>query len=151
MIVTRGTRLEPHLRPQDARRRRAPQPPGQDWRWTDLRGLLRVLPPASPAHVGGLPKGPFAVLAADEVAIVNGRLQGEAALLHVPAGVSRTLALRFVSTSPETAHGATAVEIEVGEGGRLTLLESYEGLASGYVADARLAIVLQAAPPSSGW
>ena len=45
----------------------------EDWRWTDLRGLLRVLPPAAPAHDGAVPAGPFASLADAETVFVNGR------------------------------------------------------------------------------
>lgn len=112
----------------------------EDWKWTDLRGLLRVLPAASPASDAALPPGPFGDLGEGEIALVNGRLRGDPALLTLAAGQSRVLRLRFVSTA-EGSHAAH-VAIELGEGAALTLLESYEGLADGYVADAGLEITL---------
>jgi Fe-S cluster assembly protein SufD len=114
----------------------------EDWRWTDLRGLLRVLPPASPQTDVALPTGPWEDLACDEVAIINGHARGDVTLLQVPAGQRRTVRLRFVAASAETSHAAR-VEVRLGQGAQLTLLESYEGLASGYVADAALDIVLE--------
>jgi Fe-S cluster assembly protein SufD len=44
----------------------------EDWRWTDLRGLIRVLPEASEAFTGTLSPGPFDRLAADHHVLVNG-------------------------------------------------------------------------------
>ena len=35
----------------------------EDWRWTDLRGLIRVAPPASAAFDEPVGEGPFASLA----------------------------------------------------------------------------------------
>ena len=70
------------------------------------------------------------------MAVVNGRgadrivVTGEA-----------TRRLRFVSTSDGTGHQAT-VAIEVAPGASLLLLESHEGQAAGYVANARLTITL---------
>ena len=113
----------------------------EDWRWTDLRGLIRVLPAASPESDVALPTGPWEDLSCAEVAIVNGHVRGDASLLDVPAGETRTVRLRFVSATPETAHGAQ-VMVRVGQGAALTLLESYEGLAGGYVADAGVTISL---------
>jgi Fe-S cluster assembly protein SufD len=111
------------------------------WRWTDLRGLIRVLPPVSPSYAGELPAGPFGELGEAEVAVVNGELRGDPALLVLGEGEARTVRLRFVSASPETSHAA-AVTIELGPRARLTLLESYEGLADGYIADTALDIGL---------
>lgn len=113
----------------------------EDWRWTDLRGLLRVLPPASPPSDETLPPGPFGELGEAEIAVVNGRRRGDASLLTLTAGAARTVRLRFVSASAETSHAAK-VEVRLAEGARLTLLESYEGLAGGYVADTALDITL---------
>ena len=45
----------------------------EDWRWTDLRGLIRVLPPVAPEHDGDVPAGPFADLTRAETIFVNGR------------------------------------------------------------------------------
>lgn len=106
----------------------------EDWRWTDLRGLLRTLPPASPkAEVPA--GGPFAALAGDEIAVVNGRVPAAASLVVEGEQLVR---LRFVSTAAGS-HGA-AIDLEVKAGARLTLLESYEALADGAVASAELSI-----------
>ncbi|MCZ8193772.1 Fe-S cluster assembly protein SufD [Brevundimonas sp.] len=105
------------------------------WKYTDVRRLLREAPPPSPAG-DAAPGGPFASLGGEEVAVVNGRgadrivVTGEA-----------TRRLRFVSTSDGTGHQAT-VAIEVAPGASLLLLESHEGQAAGYVANARLKITL---------
>jgi Fe-S cluster assembly protein SufD len=115
----------------------------EDWRWTDLRGLLRVLPPASPPSDAVLPAGPFGDLGDAELAVVNGVLRGDASTLEIPAGKSRIVRLRFVSVTAETSHGAH-LRVRVGAGASLTLLESYEGLAADYVADTALDVVLEA-------
>lgn len=106
----------------------------EDWRWTDLRGLVRTLPPASPVYEGELAAGPFE---ADEtLLIVNGHGSHR---IHVLGGESKTVAVRFVSHGDETAHMAR-LEIEVEAGASLTLLESYEGQGRGYVASAEIDI-----------
>lgn len=110
----------------------------EDWRWTDLRGLIRQLPPASdavdPRDVG---QGPFEHLVDDSFIVANG--QGDVSISIAP-GVSRVVALRLLSRG-EGSHTAR-VEISVAAGGRLTLLESYEGDEAGYVAHASLAFTL---------
>ena len=73
----------------------------EDWRWTDLRGLIRVAPEASPAYEGDLGAGLFAAVAAREVAIVNGR---GPARLTVAAGERHAVALRFVAAPNAGAH-----------------------------------------------
>ena len=46
----------------------------EDWRWSDLRGLLRDIPPASPSgDATVIGPGAFAGLADSEVVILNGR------------------------------------------------------------------------------
>jgi Fe-S cluster assembly protein SufD len=103
----------------------------EELRWTDIRGLIRAVPPISPdAEVLG--EGPFA---GEAVIIVNGHPAAQT--LAVAAGETRTLALRFVSRAEGTAHHA-AVRIDVAAGGSLVLLESYEGQGAAYVADATL-------------
>lgn len=109
----------------------------EDWRWTDLRGLIRAVPPASP-EASAQGAGPFHALATDRVVVVNGR--GAKDIL-VPAGESRTVDLRFVSRAEGTAHGV-ALNIDVAAQGSLVLLESYEGQGAGYVANAALSIRL---------
>jgi Fe-S cluster assembly protein SufD len=101
----------------------------EDWRWTDLRGLIRQVPPPSPQSDATLPPAPFA--ADRTLTIVNGRSDQAA---FVGAGV---LALRFVAATAETSHAAEA-RITVPAGQSLTVLESYEHLAGGYLASARL-------------
>ncbi len=55
----------------------------EDWRWTDLRGLLRVLPPpAGPVDLAGLGTGPFDALATQTHILAGGR---EAVEIVVPA------------------------------------------------------------------
>ena len=110
----------------------------EDWRWTDLRGLIRLLPAPSPAHIGAATPGPFASLADREILIVNGR--GPTAI-KVAAGETQTLVLRFISAKDAGAHVARAA-IEIGEGASLTLLESYEGEGSDYVVERDLTISL---------
>jgi Fe-S cluster assembly protein SufD len=106
----------------------------EDWRWTDLRGLIRVLPEPSAAFEGEVTQGPFQALAKDRRWILNG---GQDQQIVVPAGEEAVVALRFV------AHGAGAhtaqATVEVAEGARLTLLESYES-DGGSVAQASLTI-----------
>jgi Fe-S cluster assembly protein SufD len=110
----------------------------EDWRWTDLRALIRVLPPVSPGFDGTLSAGPFDALADGVLAVVNGR--GDTRF-ELAAGLTRTVALRFVAAASETAHAAR-VSVEVGEGAGLVLLESYEGQGAGYVVEADIDIRL---------
>ena len=95
----------------------------EDWRWTDLRGLLRTVPepsrPLDPATAG---VGPFEGLAGDQVVIANG--SGPDTVV-VGAGEVRTIVLRHVSRG-DGAH-ASHLRIDVGAKARLTLLESHEG------------------------
>jgi len=47
----------------------------EDWRWSDLRGLVRTMPPKSPRLAAPVdPGGPFACIPAIEVVIANGHL-----------------------------------------------------------------------------
>lgn len=105
----------------------------EDWRWTDIAGLIRTVPPASPDGVAA-GEGPFTALADETVLIVNGRGGGSLAV-----GGQRTVALRFVAASEATSH-AGAFHITVAADAELTLLESYEGQAGGYLANATLSL-----------
>jgi Fe-S cluster assembly protein SufD len=109
----------------------------EDWRWTDLRGLIRVVPegsqPIDPRDVG---QGPFEHLVAASHVVGNGR---EDVRIEVAAGVEAVIALRFVSRG-DGAHTARA-HITLGAGARLRLLESYEGRGA-YVAHAALDVEL---------
>lgn len=99
----------------------------EDWRWTDLRGLLRTVPEPSlaldPSTIGA---GPFDGIGGETVVIANGA--GPEAV-EVEAGGERTIVLRQVSRG-DGAH-ASRLRIRVGAGARLTLLESHEGGGSG--------------------
>ena len=108
----------------------------EDWRWTDLRGLIRVVPPASPAVDGDVAAGPFDGLAADEILFVNGRQRHAAT-----SGSGDVVALRFVSAGDGTAHAA-AYAIVVEPDTTLVLLESHEGRAGGYYSDITLDIAV---------
>jgi Fe-S cluster assembly protein SufD len=95
----------------------------EDWRWTDLRGLVREVPPASePLDPAALERGLFDALADDVILVANGR---EDARIAVNAGGSRTVALRIVSRG--AGSHVAQIAVNVGLGGKLTLLESYEG------------------------
>lgn len=106
----------------------------EDWRWTDLRALIRAVPPPSPAYEGPLSDGPFA--ADRTLLVVNGR-----AAEPLRVSDDGVAAVRFVSKADDTAHAARLVVV-VEAGKTLTLLESYEGQGSGYLASAELDIRL---------
>ena len=114
----------------------------EDWRWTDLRGLIRTMPPASPpGDAARLGAGPFDGLGGEEIVFLNGRrLSGEGAV-HVAAGAPRTLRLRFVSQAAEGAHQST-LNLVVESGASLTLLESHEGEDGAYLANTIMAVSL---------
>ncbi len=105
------------------------------WRWTDLRGAVRTIPPASGStSTGGA--DPFAGAGATrEVRVPNGR--ADVAALELADG--ETVALRFLSAGA----GAHACElcVAVPAGASAVLLESYEGEGA-YVAAADLDIRL---------
>ena len=106
------------------------------WRWTDLRGLIRILPPPSEPFAGDVGKGPFDGLARDHRLVVNGR-GGDP--IEIAAGSNATVAVRFVSRGAG-AHMAR-LEIVVGAGASLTLLESYES-DGGSLSQAALTVTL---------
>jgi len=117
---------------------RLPSRRDEDWRWSDLRGLIRAVPPPSPAWEGDPPVGPFAALAAEEIALVNGR--GPDTLLVAP-GANRTIALRLIAAPNSGAH-LSRLRIALGAGATLTLLESHEGLGADYLTQTNLEIAL---------
>lgn len=101
----------------------------EDWRWTDLRGLLRSLP-RQPDHADVSTDGPFAGLGGDQFLVPNGFVEG---FTHIEsaAGEASVAELRFVAA--DAASIATTVLVVVRAGASLTLLESYEALADGAV------------------
>jgi Fe-S cluster assembly protein SufD len=120
------------------RTRDAAELPGkrdEDWRWTDLRGLIREVPQAS-APAGDVGAGPFDALADETVVVPNGE---GTAHVSVEPHQDRTVALRIVSRG-DGSHAAR-VSIDVEADGRLTLLESYEGEGS-YLSQAALVFSL---------
>ncbi|HEX4183189.1 MAG TPA: Fe-S cluster assembly protein SufD [Caulobacteraceae bacterium] len=114
----------------------------EDWRWSDLRGLIRTIPPASPpGDAARLTPGAFAALADEQVLFLNGRRAAGEEAATIAAGEARTIALRFISQASGTAH-ASAFALTLAPGARAVLLETYEGEGEAYVADAVLDIRL---------
>ncbi len=103
----------------------------EDWRWTDIRGLVRALPPASRSAPPPATKGPFHGLADRAIALVNGHGEDR---LTASAGSTQTIALRFIAADGAGAH-AGRLSVKVEAGARLTLLESYEGQATDYISE----------------
>ena len=92
----------------------------EDWRWTDLRALIRVLPEPSTPHVGALGDGAFEQLTLHQRVLANG---GET-LIDVAAGEDATIALRFIARG--AGSHVSRARINLGPDSRLVLLESYE-------------------------
>jgi Fe-S cluster assembly protein SufD len=106
----------------------------EDWHWTDLRGLIRALPAPSAEFEGELGAGPFDHLADETARIVNGRIH-----TRIAVGVSeQVLALRIIGRG-DGAHAARP-RLAIG-GGRLVLLESYEGTGE-YVSELDLSLAI---------
>jgi Fe-S cluster assembly protein SufD len=108
----------------------------EDWRWTNLRGLVRQLPERSARFDGALPAGPFDALADETLAIVNGEMRAQ-----TPARLEgdHALALRVVGRG-DGAHAA-ALGLRI-ERGLLTLLESHEGREGAYLSELDLALTI---------
>jgi len=109
----------------------------EDWRWTDLRGLLRTLPARSTTYAGNLPPGPFDAVAEEVVQVVNGELR---TALTLGGGGEHTVAVRYIAAPGAGSHVA-GPSLEV-ENGRLVILESFEGQGGGYASqiDLKMAI-----------
>ncbi|MFI4973361.1 MAG: Fe-S cluster assembly protein SufD [Caulobacterales bacterium] len=107
----------------------------EDWRWTDLRGLIREMPAPSVVGVAAVGDGPFDRLADETVRVVNGRTT--ASLATRGAG-RHVLALRVIGRG-DGAHFARPT-LNVGKGGHLVLLESYEGDEGGYLSEIDLTL-----------
>ena len=106
----------------------------EDWRWTDLRGLLRNLPPAAPVRLGVVAAGPFDEIAETIFPIVNGR---GPAFIDLAAGERRAVALRIVAADPGSS--SFSLGIRLAAGAQLLLFESHEGSAPA-VCDFRLEV-----------
>lgn len=92
------------------------------WRWSDFRGLVRELPPAAPEAASAPEPGPFAGIAGETLAIVNGR--GPSRYVVAP-GDRRVVNLRVVAADPGAQ--VSRLSIGVGANAELILLESREG------------------------
>jgi Fe-S cluster assembly protein SufD len=92
----------------------------EDWRWTDLRRLIRALPEPSQPFEGDVGSGPFDALADEHRLLVNG---GEVEIA-VAAGKKAAVALRLAARGAG-AH-ANRVSITLGQDARLRLFESYD-------------------------
>jgi Fe-S cluster assembly protein SufD len=103
----------------------------EDWRWTDLRGLIRALPASSEAFAGDLGAGPFDEVATRRASIVNGRGAEHVAI----EPHDRVLAVRFVGEGA----GAHSAALRLAIRGRVTLLETHEG-AGDYLSEIDLAL-----------
>ena len=114
----------------------------EGWRWTDLRGVLREIPPSSPEIEVARNGGPFAALDTDELIYGNGRRSNGAGYSSLTLFGDSLLKLRFVSDAVRTRH-STTVMINVTPGPGAVLLESYEGRGSGYVASAELVLEVE--------
>jgi Fe-S cluster assembly protein SufD len=110
----------------------------EDWRWTDIRGLVRTIPPPSAPFEGLLDPGLFDELADDVLTVTNGRLPGSIQTLPLRRGA---LALRIVGRG-RGAHAVSIPPLRV-DAGEVALLETYEG-SDGYLADTDLAIEVAA-------
>lgn len=108
----------------------------EDWRWTDLRGLIRKLPPPSEPFLEAVGDGAFDALATQRRLIVNGR---GAEPIAVARGSSAIVAVRFVSRGAGV-HMAR-LDIVIGADARLQLLETYES-DGGALSEAALTITL---------
>ncbi|KRB44609.1 Fe-S cluster assembly protein SufD [Phenylobacterium sp. Root700] len=111
----------------------------EDWKWTDLRGLLRVLPPPSEPFAGEAPVGPFASLANLPIHVVNA---SDPFVIRSASVEPYVVALHFAALGGGS-HSASA-QVEVADGGHLILLESYEGDGADYVANLDLKITVGA-------
>jgi Fe-S cluster assembly protein SufD len=105
----------------------------EDWRWTDLRGLIREMPAPSRDDTSEIADGPFDAIAGAVTQIVNGR--------HQPGAVADrgVMALRIVNRGDGAHAGRHAVCVAGGEA--LLLLESYEGRGA-HVSEFDLSITL---------
>lgn len=122
---------------------RLPSRRDEDWRWTDLRGLIRTLPPPSPTNGEPTTSDPWGGLHSDEFLVLNGRHRYGPGLIRVAPGDHPTARLRWAASAEAGSHSG-ATKVTVGQGGSLTLLESYEGPPGGaYVASAELEIDLE--------
>lgn len=110
----------------------------EDWRWTDLRGLIRQIPAPSPEGRPWSWDSPLANALDSVSTVANGR---GATDLEVLAGETKTVGWRFLSSAEAGSHNAE-LWVSVGEGATLTLVESYEAAEGGYLANTSINVRL---------
>lgn len=98
----------------------------EDWRWTDLRGLIRALPASSAEFAGALAASPFDEIADISAGILNGAISSNFAV-----GANDRVILVRVAGQGDGAHAARP---RLNIDGRLVLIETYEG-AGGYLSE----------------
>ena len=97
----------------------------EDWRWTDLRGLLREMPKRGPSTAAA-PEGPFAAVGGDVWLFVDGRQPDSQDAASGTCG-EEILQLRFVSTASGAVQASQGLLVEPGD--KMLVLESYEAQA----------------------
>ena len=108
----------------------------EDWRWTDLRGLLREMPKRG-ASTEDSSEGPFAALGGDVWIAVDGQTDDQVGRDWAVAG-DEIVQLRFVSTASGAMTTRRGLIVE--PGANLLLLESYEAHADGAISNVDLGI-----------
>ena len=108
----------------------------EDWRWSDLRGLVRAIPDRSPVdqELRG-EAGPFDELAANRVEFTNGRSDR----IDVPANAEEIRAVTFRSDARAGSH-VNRLKATIGPGASLVLLEAYLGDRTDYVCETDIEI-----------
>jgi Fe-S cluster assembly protein SufD len=104
----------------------------EDWRWSDLRGLIRELPERSEPFPEPQSPGPFDAVADETVTVLNGAITTRMAI----GAEGHAVAVRFIGRG-EGAHAAKP-KLRM-NGGRFVLLESYEG-DGGYLSEIDFAL-----------
>ncbi|HVY34170.1 MAG TPA: Fe-S cluster assembly protein SufD [Caulobacteraceae bacterium] len=110
------------------------------WRYSDLRGLLRAIPEASPEAPRPQTAAPLGEVGTqNQIVVVNGRC--DTPTFRAAAGQQTSLRLRIIARADHTLHqGSFTIDLEAGAD--LTVIETYEGDGLGYVSDFSLAISL---------
>ncbi|HEY1561202.1 MAG TPA: Fe-S cluster assembly protein SufD [Caulobacteraceae bacterium] len=110
----------------------------EDWRWSDLRGLVRSIPERSPAD-DDHPEAPapFDGLSATRIDFTN----GDSGRIDVATNSNEIWAVTFRSTARAGAH-VNRLDVAVGPGGSLVLLEAYTGARPDYVCETDIDIRL---------
>jgi Fe-S cluster assembly protein SufD len=79
----------------------------EDWRWSDLKALIRVMPEPSPAVQTAAANPALEGIDAARVLYINGRLV-DGGLVRIPTTGKGAYLRRFVSATAQTAHHVDA-------------------------------------------